>query len=347
MAPRSKNTGTDFDTEIGTESEYGVEKNAPADFQLKSDHQKTCLLRLGIKCLCMGFFVLLAGGAVAGLSIAFTGDPNPANYFVPVDPPGAKEAVRWDASAGLYLTVENACDETWAPFFDQSIQEWNETEALILKSEKVRYDSECNPSRGRLKVCNGDYGPTEWKGLNTAVVSATTGTVVYSVSTLNDYHLHTDDDKAYTMCHENGHGFGLPHTDEDHFNRDRGDCMDYTTRTWNNRQPGQFNLDLLVTLYGTPSQPLTSDPLAEFSTLAPMAAPRLPTPPTLRPWRDDTENEKEEDDEREDDRRRFLREDLDASFDSEVATALENCKAARCVHVIDEQHSVVISKLMA
>ena len=200
MAPRAKNTSADRDIEIGTESEYAVEKTLPADFKLKTDDQNTCcLLRLGRKCLCLVFFAILLGAAAAGLSIAFTGDPNPANYFVPVDPPGATEAVRWDATSGLYLTVENACDETWTPYFEQSILEWNETEALILKSERVLYDSECNPSRGRLKVCNGDYGLTEWKGLNTAVVSATTGTVVYSVSQLNDYHLQTDDDRAYTM----------------------------------------------------------------------------------------------------------------------------------------------------
>jgi len=195
-----KNATVDRDTEIGTQSEYGVEETLPAEFQLSKDNQKTCcLIRLGKKCLCIGFFVVLLGAAVAGLSIAFTGDPNPANYFVPVDPPGTKEAVRWDANAGLYLTVENACDETWTQFFDQSLLDWNETEALILKSQRVPYDFECNPSRGRLKVCNGDYGLTEWKGINTAVMSASTGMVVYSVSKLNDYHLKTDDDKAYTM----------------------------------------------------------------------------------------------------------------------------------------------------
>ena len=120
--------------------------------------------------------------------------------------------------------------------------------------------------------------------------------------------------------------------------------MDYTTRTWNNRQPGHFNLDLLVKLYGTPTQPLIFDPLADGSTVAPTAAPPRPPPPPLRPWRD--EKEKEEEEEKEDDRRRFLLEDLDAIIDSEVAVALDNCNTARCVHLIDDEYSVVISKLM-
>lgn len=124
--------------------------------------------------------------------------------------------------------------------------------------------------------------------------------------------------------------------------------MDYTTRTWNNRQPGDYNLDLLVSLYGTPSQPLTSDPLADGSTIAPTTAPRRPPPPPLRPWRNEKENDKEkEKEEEEDDRRRNLRVDWESALESKVATALENCKGARCVHAIDDEYTVVISKLMA
>jgi hypothetical protein len=48
----------------------------------------------------------------------------------------------------------------------------------------------------------------------------------------------------------------LPHTDEDHFNRDRGDCLDYTNKVENNLVPGDYNLNLLKTLYGTPDSPL-------------------------------------------------------------------------------------------
>lgn len=136
---------------------------------------------------------------MAGLSVAFTGNPDPRDFFAPVDPPGASEAIRWDALAGLYLTVENACDESWTPFFDQSLLDWNETEALILTSQRVAHDVECNPTSGRLKVCNGDYGNTDWRGINNAVISVSTGYVVYSTSRLNDYHAKSDDDRLYTM----------------------------------------------------------------------------------------------------------------------------------------------------
>ena len=194
MAPQPKSAVVPGDVESG-EFEDGVEKTL-ADYEGQDD-ARCC--SLGKRCVRLGGLLLLVGGAVAGLSVALTGDPNPANYFVPIDPPGLKEAVRWDATAGLYLTLENACDDSWTPFFDQSLLHWNETNSLILRSERVPYDKNCDPSRGRLKVCNGDYGNTDWRGINTAVISASTGFVEYSVSKLNDYHLKTDDDKAYTM----------------------------------------------------------------------------------------------------------------------------------------------------
>ena len=48
-----------------------------------------------------------------------------------------------------------------------------------------------------------------------------------------------------------GHGFGLPHTDEDFNNRDTGECMDYTRTPSENMQPGAENFDFLAQMYGT------------------------------------------------------------------------------------------------
>jgi hypothetical protein len=48
-----------------------------------------------------------------------------------------------------------------------------------------------------------------------------------------------------------GHGFGLPHTDENFNNADLGNCLDYTNRPSNNLRPGAYNCDRLKTMYGT------------------------------------------------------------------------------------------------
>lgn len=48
-----------------------------------------------------------------------------------------------------------------------------------------------------------------------------------------------------------GHGFGLPHTDENFNNADLGNCLDYTNRPKNNLRPGEYNCNRLKTMYGT------------------------------------------------------------------------------------------------
>jgi hypothetical protein len=52
------------------------------------------------------------------------------------------------------------------------------------------------------------------------------------------------------MCHEMGHGFGLPHTDESFTNSDLGNCMDYTNNPSVNKQPDESNYRFLEELYG-------------------------------------------------------------------------------------------------
>ena len=121
--------------------------------------------------------------------------------------------------------------------------------------------------------------------------------------------------------------------------------MDYTTRTWNNLKPGDFNLDLLVQLYGTPTNPLTEDPLADGSSAPPTFAPLYrPPPPPPRPW-NNKDKEKEEKEKDKDDRRR-LREVPLLDFETDIAAVLESCTTPQCVHQLNDEYTVVINKLM-
>lgn len=52
-----------------------------------------------------------------------------------------------------------------------------------------------------------------------------------------------------SFCTEIGHGFGLPHTDENHNNQDTGNCLDYTNNPENNLHPGQVNFNRLASAY--------------------------------------------------------------------------------------------------
>ena len=69
---------------------------------------------------------------------------------------------------------------------------------------------------------------------------------------MNEYYLlNADyDERLYTMCHELGHGYGLPHTDENFNNKDQGNCLDYTNNPSNNLRPGVANCNRLLEMYG-------------------------------------------------------------------------------------------------
>ena len=46
-------------------------------------------------------------------------------------------------------------------------------------------------------------------------------------------------------------GFGLPHTDENPYNRNLGDCLDYTDDPEENLYPGEVNFAKVAELYLT------------------------------------------------------------------------------------------------
>lgn len=45
------------------------------------------------------------------------------------------------------------------------------------------------------------------------------------------------------------HGFGLPHTDEDPYNENLGNCLDYTVDPGANLYPGNVNYEKLTGMY--------------------------------------------------------------------------------------------------
>jgi len=67
-----------------------------------------------------------------------------------------------------------------------------------------------------------------------------------------------------------GHGFGiLHHTDENYFNEDLGNCMDYTRHPEVNMQPNRSNFEFLARLYGTVNEArrrITSGELSSVDT---------------------------------------------------------------------------------
>lgn len=162
--------------------------------------------------------------------------------------------VPWPSNRGhgLDMTLINALTEQWHPYFDLAVTNWDNgtPDSLTLTSIVSRPDPDCSPMQGMIKVCNGNYGNTEWKGINEIMVK--NNLIISSVAKINDYYskVYSDGESRYLLCHEIGHGFGLPHADENFNNRDLGTCMDYTMRPESNQLPNRQDYELLLQMYG-------------------------------------------------------------------------------------------------
>jgi hypothetical protein len=126
---------------------------------------------------------------------------------------------RSGGKGGLTLDLLNLLDANWQGEFENAVREWEsgDPDVLTLTAEKGNPNAACTMSMGLMKVCNENYGATGWLGVNEILISGAQGdTIEASLAKMNDYYLSRADraERAYTMCHELGHGFGLPHTDE-------------------------------------------------------------------------------------------------------------------------------------
>ena len=180
-----------------------------------------------------------------------------------------------NSGKGLQLEILNACDDTWETEFTKAILDWDngEPDALTLTTERVAVEPACSQKDDVMKVCNDNYGKTGWLGINELLTNTLTGIIQSSVAKMNEYYLKdaSFDERLYTMCHEVGHGFGLPHTDENFINFDKGDCLDYTNTPSNNLDPGKVNFDKLLEAYGPARRRLlqgTSPPSSSRSPLS-------------------------------------------------------------------------------
>jgi predicted Zn-dependent protease len=217
-----------------------------------------CIVILGVVGI-VAFYYMADDGTVKGIHDLLPEDLQ-QELFKKEDPfSGLNETKVWrNNQNGLPITIINALDKSWYTYFNIAVLQWDAgiPDALTIntKISRLSNDTECEPVTNHIKVCNDNYGETNWKGVN-QVYSDENGFIISSVALMNEYYLSSEDlfndDKQYTMCHEIGHGFGLPHSDEIFMNRDRLNCMDYTVRPSRNKQPSTENYEYLQKLYGS------------------------------------------------------------------------------------------------
>mmetsp|Transcript_1302 Transcript_1302/g.1683 ORF Transcript_1302/g.1683 Transcript_1302/m.1683 type:complete len:351 (+) Transcript_1302:135-1187(+) len=158
---------------------------------------------------------------------------------------------------GLTLQLQNALDDAWQGEFLMAVSDWENgtPDALTLSTKDVAVDHSCKAVNGVMKVCNGNYGETGWLGINEILQNTVNKEIQSSVAKMNEYYLLNGDryERQFTMCHEIGHGFGLGHTDENFYNSDLGNCLDYTRTPKNNLHPDETNYEQLASMYGVVS----------------------------------------------------------------------------------------------
>lgn len=85
----------------------------------------------------------------------------------------------------------NALDDTWENEFNTAINDWENgsPDSLTLTTRRVDYEFNCEPVSGSMKVCNGDYGATDWRGLNGVLLGASRRHIYSSNAKMNEYYL--------------------------------------------------------------------------------------------------------------------------------------------------------------
>jgi hypothetical protein len=171
----------------------------------------------------------------------------------------------WDISTDQSmvspLELGDNLSSVWNGSLVGASYDWNLSvlKNLIMPGES---NTNCDPTSGRVEICNGSYGETGWLGI--ASVWATRGKsnhIVQGVVKVNDTYFNTSDYNTdawrnLVMCQEVGHTFGLDHQDENFNNTNLGTCMDYTNDPdgtifgqLDNQHLNQHDYDMMTEMY--------------------------------------------------------------------------------------------------
>ena len=154
------------------------------------------------------YFVIL-GGDVPSINLT----PEDFANEDPFDEMNPEDANSWANSGnGISLTVINALETKWYQYFYDALDDWDSgyPDTLTLRTEfhgtagGASHDVACATVSGKVKVCNGNYGNTAWKGINEVLINGN-GYIVASSARMNEFYIKGDDDQMqHTMCHELG-----------------------------------------------------------------------------------------------------------------------------------------------
>jgi hypothetical protein len=160
----------------------------------------------------------------------------------------------WARTANPFtVQLGNNLSSGWTSYLGTTSTDWSKSSVLDTSVVSGGTNSSCQPTSGRVEVCNGAYGTTGWLGVAQIWVvrgkHITQGTVKVNDTYFNTAQYNTSAWRNLVMCQEVGHTFGLDHQDENFNNANLGTCMDYTNDPSTNQHPNQHDYDQLVTIY--------------------------------------------------------------------------------------------------
>ena len=152
------------------------------------------------------------------------------------------------------LKLGNNLTSSWQSALTTTSTDWSKSTVLdtAIVAGQTATRKKCNPTAGRVEVCNNTYGNNGWLGVAQIWASGThitQGTVRLNDSYFNTPAYNTPAWRNLVSCQEVGHTLGLDHQDTNFNNANLGSCMDYTNDPSTNQHPNQHDYDELATIY--------------------------------------------------------------------------------------------------
>lgn len=161
----------------------------------------------------------------------------------------------WARTANPFtLKLGDNLTSTWDSYLVTTSSDWSQSSILdtTIVAGGSRTARRCNPTTGRVEVCNYRYGYNGWLGVAQIWINGdhiTQGAVKMNDTYFNTSSYNTPAWRNLVLCQEVGHTFGLGHQDENFYNLPLGSCMDYTSDPTPNQHPNQHDYDLLEEIY--------------------------------------------------------------------------------------------------
>jgi hypothetical protein len=161
------------------------------------------------------------------------------------------------------FTVElgNNTTSAWSSLLSIASSDWSASPVLDAPPvASNKNPATCDPTLGRVEVCNADYGDTGWLGVAQIWIYRGGSHIAQGTVELNDYYFsgagssyayNNQAEKQHVVCQEVGHTFGLDHQSET--GASLNTCMDYYHNTsaadMQSTHPNQGDYDELRCIY--------------------------------------------------------------------------------------------------